>query len=308
MSLDRRAQRLLAMLAAGGGDSHRSEAAADRREGLRALARMTDDDSEIVAAVEDHAGPVPLRIYSPTNTAGDSLPALIFFHGGGWVAGDLDTHDGLCRRLANAAGCKVIAVDYRLAPEHPFPAAIEDGLAAIQWVGDHAADLGIDAGRLGVGGDSAGGGIAAALCQIVHDQGGPAIALQLLLCPILDISHEAPSRLEFGQGYFIDRAAMARDIEDYAGAADRAEPRLSPLRAADLSGLPPTILHTAEFDPFRDEGEAYATRLTEAGVEVHAQRHDGMIHYFYAMPRAIPQALDAAAMIGAQMRALLRAG
>jgi acetyl esterase/lipase len=266
---------------------------------------MTDDDSETVAFVEDRAAPFPLRIFSPVDAGAEPLPALVFFHGGGWVAGDLETHDGLCRRLANASGCKVIAIGYRLAPEHLFPAAIEDGLAAVRWASQHAAELGIDPGRLAIGGDSAGGGIAAALCQILRNHGGPAIALQLLICPILDISREAPSRREFGEGYFIDREALARDIEDYAGEADRADPRLSPLRATDLSGLPPTILHTAEFDPFRDEGEAYAARLAEASVPVSARRHEGMIHYFYAMPRAIPRALDAATMMGAQMRGLL---
>jgi acetyl esterase/lipase len=301
MPLDRRAERLLAMLAAT--RSEAPEPPASRRAALVSLARMADDTTT-PALVRDVAmpgpgGPLPLRVYSPTDAGAAPMPALVFFHGGGWVAGDFDTHDGLCRRLAAAAGCRVIAVGYRLAPEHPFPAAFDDALAATRWIATHAAELGVDAARLAVGGDSVGAGLAAAVAQAARD-GGPALALQVLICPILDMARTAGSRAEFGDGYFLSRAAFTQDLAAYQ--APPADPRVSPALAADLSRLPPAIVHTAEFDPFRDEGEAYAAHLSAAGIAATTLRHPGMIHYFYAMARAIPDATEAAAQIGAQMR------
>ena len=313
MPLDRRAQRLLSMLAASQGGDTAAETLAARRESLNALARMVDNHAEPPCDVEDRvmpgaAGPIALRLYSPVG-ATDPLPGLVFFHGGGWVAGGFDTHGGLCRRLATLAGCRVVAVDYRLAPEHPFPAAIDDSMAATSWISEHAADLGIDPARLAVGGDSAGGGLAAAVSQLAAQAGGPAIAAQLLVCPILDVGRETPSRHEFADGYFISRAALARDIDDYCGPdADRADPRLSPLRAEGLGGQPSAVIHTAEYDPFRDEGEAFVRRLAEEGVTVRHTRHEGMIHYFYAMPGAIPHAMPAAEAMAADLRAVLGLG
>ena len=302
------------MLAATSATASSGESAGDRRRALDDLARLVDDDAETVGRVEARemagpAGAIGLRIYSPLIEAGDNLPGLVFFHGGGWVAGGLDTHDGLCRRLANRAGCRVIAVDYRLAPEHPFPAAIEDGLAAVEWAAAHSGGLGIDLSRLAVGGDSAGGGLAAAVCQLVQARGGPKIALQLLICPITDVEGESASRREFAEGYFLSRMAMQRDLADYRPAdVELGDPRLSPLRAPDLGGLPPAVVHVAAFDPFRDEGLAYAARLRQAGVAVTSVVHPGMIHYFYAMPRAIPYALTAAEMIGADVRRMIAGG
>ena len=310
MPLDPRAGRLLGMLGGAAGEGDASPAA--RRAALRGLAEMADDrktpaDVRDLAAAGP-AGAIPLRLYSPVGAQAATLPGLVFFHGGGWVAGDLNTHDGLCRRLADAAGCRVIAVDYRLAPEHPFPAALDDALAATRWIADNAQRLGLDATRLAVGGDSVGGGLAAAVAQMAWDADGPAIALQVLICPILDVARAGGSRRTFGDGYFISRAAFARDLADYRGAgAKTSDPRLSPGRAAGLAPLPHAILHTAEFDPFRDEGEAYAKALSAAGVPVMFQRHAGMIHYFYALARAIPAAHDAAALIGAQVRAAFEA-
>jgi acetyl esterase/lipase len=311
MPLDRRAQRLLDMLAASGAPPAASESAADRREGLRALARMVEDSPEAELAVERREIPGPggaltLHLYQPRQPAAERLAGLVFFHGGGWVAGGVDTHGGLCRRLAEASGQRVIAVDYRLAPEHRFPAAFEDSLAAVCWVADHGHALGVDPDRLAVGGDSAGGGLAAAVCAAARDAGGPRINLQLLLCPILDVAAESASRREFGEGYVLSRATMGRDLEDYCPQeAARSDPRVSPLRGASFEGLPPTLLHVAEFDPFRDEGLAYAQRLRDAGVGVEETCHAGMIHYFYAMPRAIPYAATAAAALGAQLRAII---
>ena len=308
MPLDRRAQRLLDMLAASaGGDANPS--VADRRAGLAALAAMADDASTEVA-VEDReipgpAGALPIRLYAPPGASDGLSPGLVFFHGGGWVAGSLDTHDGLCRRLCAAAGCRIVAIDYRLAPEHPFPAALMDCLLAVNWVANHAASLGLDRTRLAVGGDSAGGGLAAAVCQIARDAGGPPIASQLLICPILDVGRRTGSREAFGEGHFITQAAFQRDLADYlpAGAA-LDDPRHSPLQAVGLRGLPPALVHTAEFDPFRDEGEAYAAALKAAGVDVVDVRHPGMIHYFYVLARAIPYAETAAAQIGVQLQAM----
>ena len=308
MPLDRRARRLLDMMAAtGGADTNPS--IADRRAGLVALAAMADDASTQVV-VEDReipgpAGPLPIRLYAPPGPTDGLSPGLVFFHGGGWVAGSLETHDGLCRRLCEAAHCRIVSLDYRLAPEHPFPAALMDCLLAVNWVSNHAASLGLDPTRLAVGGDSAGGGLAAAVCQIARDAGGPQVALQVLICPILDVGRQTGSREEFGEGHFITQAAFQRDLADYvpSGAA-LDDPRLSPLHASGLRGLPPALVHTAEFDPFRDEGEAYAAALRAAGVEAVAVRHPGMIHYFYALARAIPYAQDAAAQVGGQLRAM----
>jgi len=309
MPMDRRARRLLDMMAATGGDVDARASVADRRSGLVALAAMADDVSTTVA-VEDRdvpgpGGLLPIRLYAPLEPTGGALPGLVFFHGGGWVAGGLETHDGLCRRLCATAGCKIIALDYRLAPEHPFPAALMDCLLALNWVANHAGSLGLDRTRLGVCGDSAGGGLAAAVCQIARDAGGPSIALQALICPILDVAHRTGSREEFGEGHFISRAAFQRDLADYVSlGAALDDPRLSPLCAAGLSGLPPALIHTAEFDPFRDEGEAYAGALRAAGVDATVVRHPGMIHYFYALARAIPYAEAAGAQIGVQIQAM----
>jgi len=307
MPLDRRGERLLAMLAATEGAPEASETPAARRQALRGLAEMADDASEPSDVRElrcpGPGGEIALRAYAPPGAGQAVLPGLVFFHGGGWVAGDLATHDGLCRRLALAFGGRVIAVDYRRAPEHPFPAAFDDALAATRWVAAHAGALGIDPARLAVGGDSVGGGLAAVVTHAARDAGGLRLALQVLICPILDPASETGSRRAFADGYFISRAAFARDLAAYLPAGTRADdPRVSPLRAADVARLPPAIVHTAEFDPFRDEGEAYAERLRAAGVRVRCERHAGQIHYFYAMAQAIPAAHAAAALIGARMR------
>jgi acetyl esterase/lipase len=310
LPLDRQAQRFLTMLAAGQGEGGYRDAA-QRRRALEDLAGWTAGDPPEVAEVRDvelAKGPDPIRarLYAPIGADDGALPGLVFFHGGGWVAGGLETHDGVCRRLANASGCRVVAVDYRLAPEHPFPAAFEDSKAAVQAIAETGDTWGIDTNRLGLAGDSAGGGLVAALCQAAR-RDGPTIRLQLLICPILDVATESRSRIDLAEGYFLDRATLERDLELYAP-PDRGDVRVSPLGAADLSGLPPAVIHTAEFDPFRDEGEAYAARLAAAGGAVSLTRHDGMIHYFYAMPRVIRYAETALEAIGAAVRERLRGG
>jgi acetyl esterase len=283
----------------------------DARLAMLRLAEMADVKDEPIGAIENGSIPSPsgelaYRIYVPVDHDDTVLPGLVFFHGGGFLIGNLDTHDGLCRMLANAAGCRIVSVDYRLAPEHPFPAAIEDGIAATQWAFDNAARLKIT--KLAVGGDSTGANIAAVVCQLAKQAGGPEIALQLLICPLVELAAASPrpSRREFAEGYFLDAAVLRFSAGLYC--PDRAlasDPRVSPILAADLSGLPPALVHTAECDPLRDEGQAYAERLREVSVNVSATCHAGMIHHFYCLGRAIPYARTAVETMGDEIRAAL---
>ena len=241
------------------------------------LARVED------MSIPGPAGDIPVRLYAAGH---DGLrPALIYFHGGGFVFGNLDTHDAVCRALAKESGAVLISVDYRLSPEHKFPAAVEDSYAATKWVAANAERLGIDVHRIAVGGDSAGGNLATVIAMRCRDAGGPALALQLLLYPVTDMSSfETASHRELGEGYFLTRAAMEWFSGHYLASADqKRNPEVSPLLAPDLSGLPPAVVITAEFDPLRDEGEAYAARLQQAGVSVTAKRYPGMIHGFISM-------------------------
>ncbi len=308
MPLDRHARRFLEMLAAAGQARGGYDDAGERRRALNTLAELVDTPGSVeIGGVRDQLfsvsdGAIVLRTYSPLGKPESILPGMVFFHGGGWVAGSLESHDGLCRRLANESGCRIVAVDYRLAPEHPFPHALEDGFAAWRHIARTPKAFGIDPARLGIAGDSAGGTLAAAICRMARDGGGPAIAFQLLICPILDIHGESAARRELADGYFLDRETLLRDLELYCPGADRSDPRLSPLLADDFSGLPPAFIHTGQFDPFGDEGEAYAARLSDAGVKVHGRVHPGMIHYFYCMARMIPYAHQALHLIGAEIR------
>ncbi|MGU3536585.1 alpha/beta hydrolase [Methylobacterium sp. A54F] len=310
MPLDPHAQRFLAMLALGGPPA---PTVAGRRAALRDLARLAGGPLAAGVSAEDlvlpgPGGPLPARLYAPEGAAGPG-PGLVYFHGGGFVAGGLDTHDGLCRGLVASAGCRLLAVDYRLAPEHPFPAAFEDGAAAVAWAAAQAGRLGIDPGRLGVGGDSAGAAIAAHAARVSAHGKGPTLAFQVLLCPVLDAEGAGPSRAAFASGYLLDAETIRRDADSLGiGPAEREDPRLSPLRAADLAGLPPALIHTAEYDIVRDDGTAYAARLAEAGVPVRHTCHAGMIHDFYGLVGLIPAARAARARIGADLAAILAAG
>ncbi|MFN7932106.1 MAG: alpha/beta hydrolase [Bryobacteraceae bacterium] len=253
---------------------------------------------EEVYSVEDRripgpAGEIPIRIYrgsSQTHTAG-----MVFFHGGGWVVCGLDTHDVICRAIANRAGATVVSVDYRLAPEHKFPAAVEDAYAATCWVAANAADLGIDPLRITVGGDSAGGNLATVVSMLARNQQGPSIACQALVYPVTDLgSLNTPSYEEFAEGCNLTKAMMVWFRNHYlASDADGLDPHASPLREPNLQGLPPALILTAECDPLRDEAEAYAARLEAAGVEVLLHRYAGMIHPFFSMSGVIPQAQEA---------------
>ncbi len=245
---------------------------------------------EPLASVKDVRGPVPLRVYTPE--AAGPLPGLVYFHGGGWVVCDLDTHDNVCRAIARRAGAVVVAVDYRLAPEHKFPAAVGDSYAATAWVAANADDLGIDPRRIAVGGDSAGGNLAAVVTLKCRDEGGPALALQVLVYPVTNLaSFNTASYREFAEGYNLTRSEMEWFRDCYlARPEDGFNPHVSPILAPDLRGLPPTLIITAECDVLRDEGEAYARRLEDAEVPVTCTRYRGMIHPFFSMPGALSQA------------------
>jgi acetyl esterase len=261
-------------------------------EARRQLARdawVFGGKPEPVGAVEDLAiagpgGPVPARLYRPATRAGTvaqpDLPLLLWFHGGGWVVGSIDSHDNLCRALCARAEVAVLNVGYRLAPEHPFPAAVEDCVAAFRWAAANAEALGVDAARLAVGGDSAGANLAAVVAQETSRDGATAPAFQVLVVPGVDFTGDRPSKGLFGAGYLLDRTTMDWYEELYLGDHRRDDPRCSPLLADDLSGLPPAHVAVAGFDPLRDEGIAYADALRAAGVDVSLRVHGDAIHAF----------------------------
>ena len=307
-TLDPRAARLLHMLAAGEAGDAPAPSAHERRESLRALAELTADPpppgvriDTLTCRAADGAE-LGLRRYTPSDAGQGRRPAMLYLHGGGWVAGDLDTHAGVCGALAASSGCSVFALDYRRPPEHPFPGPLHDALDALAWLAREAERLGVDAGRMVLAGDSAGANIAAA-CLL--DDRAATVALQVLICPILDLPRTTGSRDRFGRGFFLSADRLALDAADYLRGVDPADPRVSPLRAQDLARLPPALIHTAACDPFRDEALAYAKRLQAAGVQAGATLHPGMIHYFYALPRAIPYARTTLSAIGAGVKARL---
>ncbi|MCI0689049.1 MAG: alpha/beta hydrolase [Sporichthyaceae bacterium] len=257
--------------------------------------------------VDGAAGPLPARHYRPSGIAPDPQPLLIYFHGGGFVLCDLDTHDQTCRLLCRYAGVPVLSVDYRLAPEHPFPAAAEDAAAALSWVFEHAAELGADPARIAIGGDSAGANLAAVISAEAAHAGGPTPAAQLLLYPAIDRTDQAvyPSLELFADGFFLTREEIDWFKLNYTGGLDLIDPRLSPLHAKDLSGLPPALLVTAGFDPLRDEGEAYAAALRAAGTPVVLRREPSLIHGFANMIDLSRAARVAMIEIAKQLRDLL---
>ena len=265
-------------------------------------------EPEPLPGVEDRsiagpAGEIRIRIYTPDTPS--PRPALVYFHGGGWVVCDLDTHDVVCRAIARESGATVVAVDYRLAPEHPFPAAVVDCYAATQWVAANAAALGVDSGRIAVGGDSAGGNLAAVISLKSRDEAGPRLALQVMVYPVTDLSSfDTGSYREFAEGYFLTASEMAWFRDHYlARREDALSPQASPLLAKDLQGLPPALVITAECDPLRDEGEAYAKRLEEAGVPVRCTRYAGMVHPFFSLVGGVRQSKEAIAEVAAAVAA-----
>ncbi len=306
MTLNPQLNDFLAMMAGAGMPPLASVAPAD----LRALFDLpAASEPEPVAAVSerDIAGPggdLRLRIYTPTGEG--PFPLIAFFHGGGFVVGTLDTHDGLCRGLCNRVGAVVVSVDYRLAPEAKFPAAPDDCYFATQWCADHAGELNADASRLVVAGDSAGGCLAAVVAQRAQSRGGPAIAHQLLLYPVTDRNFERDSYRDFAEGYFLTREMMQWFWGHYlADDADASNPAAVPLQASELAGLPPATVITAGYDPLRDEGRAYADKLQAAGVDVYYHCYPDMIHGFMSLPLPFADGARALGEVAGRLKSTL---
>jgi acetyl esterase/lipase len=309
MPLDPLAKRFLVMMAAAAPAERTRPSAGERRQSLAKLMRYARATAEVTTTDGTLPGPVgkiAYRLYAPAD-ASESVPGFVFFHGGGMVAGSIETHDRVAAALADTTACRLISIDYRLAPEHKFPAAVDDAIAATEYIARNAPCFGIDGTRLVVGGDSAGATLAAVVCQQAQRRTGIAISAQLLICPVLDFEETSPSREAFAEHHLIDRATLQADLADYLPEdTDPADPRISPLRALNLKGLPTAIIHTAEFDPMRDEGNAYARKLLAAGVVVEHTCHDGMIHNFHAMGAVLPQAQMILSQIGEQVRRAVR--
>jgi acetyl esterase len=249
---------------------------------------LPDEVDEVVdLLIPGPEGKLRVRVYRPRST--ELLPVVLWFHGGGWVVGTIESHDPLCRALANRTPCVVVSVDYRLAPEAPFPAGLDDAWAATQWVAEETLELGADPSRIVVAGDSAGGNLAAAVALRARDAGLP-LALQALVYPVIDFDFESESYLRLAEGLNLTRAKMQWYWELYLGGADGLQPEASPLRAPDLAGVAPALVQVAEHDPLLSEGEAYAARLEEAGVPVTLTRYDGVIHGFIRMPALVAEA------------------
>jgi len=295
-------------------------APADLRLNYAALSQLAVKDE--VASVTERTVPGPggditARVYVPAGggaaegdgdgdgVASGAPPVLVWFHGGGWVVGDLETADGSSRTLANASGAVIVSVDYRLAPENPYPAGLDDAQAVVRWVVDNAAELGVDGGRLAIGGDSAGGNLAAVVAQELCTT-GPEIRFQLLVYPVTDLRMNTVSYEDNAEGYFLTREMMVWFRGHYVGAdvGAREDPKVSPLLAHDgvFAALPPALIVTAEFDPLRDEGEAYGKRLQAAGVDATVTRFDGMIHGFFSMRDVLPDGAAAIEEAGQALR------
>jgi acetyl esterase len=315
MPLDPAIQGMLALLESLDRPAIHEGTPGDARAAFRTLTvnlRQPDTIVE-VAQIEDLAIPGPhgnlaARLYRPEEAADAAVPTVVFFHGGGFVLGDLDTHDNQCRWVCREVGAVVLSVEYRVAPEAPFPAAVHDCHAAVEWAAAHIGELGGDAARLALAGDSAGGNLAAVVAQITTAEGGPDIAAQLLIYPATDLVDEEgtqyPSRVENAEGYFLTGDDMRWFGEHYAGETERDHHHLSPMHGT-LEGLPPAVVVTAEFDPLRDEGEAYAQAMADAGVEVVQRRFDGLIHGFFDLASLSPACEAAVRESCAELRKLL---
>ena len=313
MALDPQVEALLAQLAEAGGPKMWEMSLAEARAMYVAMGQMLDPQDlptgEITnTTIQGPAGDIPVRVYSPLAGNADTLPGLMFFHGGGFVIGDLDSHDAICRGLANGGQCRVIAVDYRLAPEAPFPAAVEDCYAALNAVRKDADAFGVDPARMGVCGDSAGGNLSAVISQMVKENGDIPLKVQLLIYPATQINADTPSMRENAEGYVLEKGTMDWFMGHYtSGGYDASDPRISPLLADDLSGLPPATVITAGFDPLRDEGKAYAVKLAAAGVPVKYINYEGMMHGFVNMAGVLDVGREAVADLANDAKALLYA-
>ncbi len=309
MTLDPQMNRILEEAAALGLPAYQDLSPAEARKQMLTLAPPVDP-LLAVKRIEDRRipgpdGEIPIRLYYPAG--GPPFAVLVYFHGGGWVIGDLNTHHGFCHALAKTSGCLVVSVDYRLAPEHRYPAAVEDAYAATVWVAENSDVIHSDPDRLAVGGDSAGGHLAAVVALMARDREGPRIDLQVLIYPITDYNFNTPSYTENKEGYMLTRDLMKwfwNHFIDDEGEANH--PYVSPLRAENLSDLPQALIVTAEYDPLRDEGEAYGQRLQEAGVTVTQSRYPGMIHAFIRMTARLDKAKEALDQVAGTLRRVLK--
>ena len=307
MSLDPVVEVLLGQLAEAGGLPLNEMSPSEGRAMYQAM-NADAVKQELTEVTDSDAAGVPIRIYRPS--AQDNLACIVFYHGGGWVIGDLETHDAPCRRLANATGAIVVAVDYRLAPEHPFPAAQDDCYTATCWVANNAANLNIDPSKIAVAGDSAGGNLAAVVSLRARDENGPKIAHQLLIYPATDAAMNTQSFTDNADGYMLTRESMAWFWQNYLGtdpadAGNQTNPLASPLMAKSLENLPPATVITAEFDPLRDEGEAYGAKLKAAGNETQVVREDGLIHGFISLVDGVPAADKAVSRFSSKLKIAL---
>jgi acetyl esterase len=303
MTLDPELQRLLQRQIASGARPLHQMSAAEARLARADPEPVGDDPSLLVdeRLIPGPGGDLPLRLYVPAGQR--PLPALVWFHGGSWVVGGLNRNDAFCRELARSAGCLVVSVDYRLAPEHKFPAAVEDCYEATRWLAENAVALSADPTRLAVAGSSAGGNLAAAVALVARDRHGPQLVHQVLIYPVCDHGSDLPSQRECGEGFGLGRADIAWAWHNYLGEdADGTHPYASPLRAPDLAGLPSACVITAEYDPIRDEGEAYAARLIEGGVRVRRARYEGVNHGFLNSAPRLRQSVAAQALIVASLQ------
>lgn len=307
MALDPHVQRFLRALATGKRSAAHASSVSERRAGLAQLLALGAVDFPVARArdvsLPGPGGALGARLYEPADPPSAPGAVILYLHGGGCVAGSIDTHASISRALCHFSRCHLLALEYRLAPEWRFPAALADARAALEYLAHSGDVLGIDPARIVLCGDSAGGTLAAATAQAAARAGSPRIALQVLICPILDYSRRSASRCEHAQGYLLDEATLAHDLEHYLPADVRPEdPRVSPLRAESLAGGPRTLLHTAEFDPLRDEGLEYFKRLQRDGAALSYTCHAGMIHLFYGLGAVVPHARVALEQIGHEIR------
>ncbi|MCZ6614244.1 MAG: alpha/beta hydrolase [Chloroflexi bacterium] len=296
MPLDPQAQAVLDQLAALNLPPNYTVTPSEARANAKLRPSVPGPEVSAVEArvIPGPVGDVPVRIYTPAGAG--PFPVLVWFHGGGMVLGDLDMADGTARHLCVGAGCVVVSVDYRLAPEHTFPAAPEDCYAATEWVSKNAGSMDVDPNRMAVGGDSAGGNLATVVALMSRDRGGPPLAFQLVVYPMVDRDFTTESYRSNADGYLLTRDSMIWYWNHYVGAeTDTTSPYAVPLRAGDLGGLPPALVITAEYDPLRDEGAAYADRLRAAGVPTVSSRYDGMIHGFFGMSAVLDSGKQAMA-------------
>ena len=311
MQLHPQMKAILDQAAAAGGQPFHKMTPVEARKAITALLEPFNSAPEKVAKSEKRTipgpgGQIPVQIYTPEGKA--PFPVLVYFHGGGWTVGEIASWDSFCRSLCNASGCVTVSVDYRLAPEHKFPAGPEDCYAATDWVAKNAASLGGDPARVAVGGDSAGGNLAAAVSLMARDRGGPKIGFQLLIYPATDAGLDTPSQKQFqDDGYILSKQDMVWFWDHYLnGDKDKTNPYACPAEASSLRGLPPALVVTAGFDPLRDEGETYAARLQEAGVKAECIRYEGVTHGFVLMAAVLDEARKSIADMGAALKAGLK--